>query len=340
MRFFAPVGPLLGALLPWSALVPAQTLVIPPTADATVDQSQPSVNFGSDPELGFGKNFTYTPNFSSWPMRAHLQFDLGPIQQSGRWPTRVLLRWYQHRASAAGCLDVSVHRITAAWSEASVTWQTKPSHDLATVARVCVGDAAGTGWKEGDVTALVQDWLLGAVPNHGLVLRDPTESNAGAARPGFAHSRENGNPALVPHLQVEFADRFGFGCSMRGLLPMSDVTAGRPRLGESFTIGTTGVISGSLVGMVFGLSNTGWSGGALPWSLAPIGYPHCEMLVSPDATTALRLIPSTSWEIVWNGLPPNPALDGLMVFMQTLAIPPQPQLGIELSNGVGVTLRR
>jgi hypothetical protein len=315
----------------------AQTLVIPPTADATVDQNQPALNFGSDVELGFGKNFTSTPTFQVWFMRAYVQFDLLPIQATGRWPTRVLYRWYQHRASAAGCLDVTLHRVTAAWNEAAVTWQNKPGHDGAVVARACVGDSFANGWKQADVTALVQQWLLGAVPNHGLVLRDPSETTAGAARPGFAHSRENGTAALVPHLEVEFADRFGFGCSMRALLPMTDVTAGRPRLGESFTLGTIGLLPGSLVGMLFGTSNTSWSGGALPWSLAPLGSPGCDLNISPDTLVTAPAIAGGSWDLVI-ALPANTALDGATFYMQALALPPL--LGLEVGNGVGVTLRR
>lgn len=318
----------------------SQALAIPPSADVTADQSQPAVNFGSDVELGFGKNFTYTPSFTVWFLRAHLQFDLTAIQNTGRWPTRVLLRWYQHRASAAGCLDISVHRITAPWSESTVTWQNKPAHDPAVVATACVGDSSGTGWKQADVTALVHQWLLGAVANHGLLLRDPSESTAGAARPGFAHSREGGSAALVPHLQVEFADRFGFGCSMRALLPMSDVTAGRPRLGESFTVGTVGLIQGSLVGMVFGTSNTSWSGGPLPWSLAPLGFPHCDLYVAPESSISLPPVVGNDWNLVLP-LPANPVLDGATFYLQSLAIPPpQMQLGLEVGNGIGITVRR
>lgn len=330
------VLPFAGGLLPAPR---AQTLVVPPIADVTADQSQPAVNFGSDVELGFGKNFTNTPSFTVWFLRAHLQFDLLAIHQTGRWPTRVLLRWYQHRASAAGCLDVTVHRITAPWSEGLVTWQNKPAHDPTAVARACVGDSSGTGWKQADVTALVHQWLLGVVPNHGLLLRDPTETTAGAARPGFAHSRESSSTALVPHLQVEFAQLFGFGCSLRALLPMSDVTAGRPRLGDSFTVGTTGLIGGSLVGMLFGTSNTTWSGGPLPWSMAPVGFPHCDLHVSPDASLIQPPVAGNGWDLVLP-LPANPALDGAVFYLQALALPSQAQLGLEVGNGIGITLHR
>jgi hypothetical protein len=316
----------------------AQTLILPPTADATTDQSQPAVNSGAAVELGFGKNFVYTPTFTVWFMRAHVLFDLTPIQQTGRWPTRVLYRWYQNRASAAGCLDVTFHRLLQGFGESTVTWQNQPPHDANVVATACVGDTSGNGWKEADVTDLVHAWLAGTVPNFGFVIRDPSETTAGAARPGFSHSRETATAALAPYLQAEFAERFGFGCSQRALLPMADVTAGRPQLGGSFTLGTVAMIPGSLVGVAFGGSNTSWSGGALPWSLAPIGFPGCDLYVSPDVAVSFPPIAGAGFDLVLS--PPSGAhLAGLAVYMQVFALPPVPGLGLEASNGVGVVLQ-
>lgn len=335
MRAIHPLGLALIALVP--SAVSAQSGILFPSADTFADQSQPGSNFGRNNELGFGKNFTYTPTFTVWFMRAYVQFDVTPLQAPGRWPTRVIYRWYQNRASAAGCLDVTVHNVLGPWTEMGVTWQNQPAHDPAVVARACVGDSSGTGWKEADVTALVHAWLLGTIPNFGFVIRDPSESNAGAARPGFSHSRETG-PNLTPHLDVRYADRFGFGCSMRALLPMSDVTAGRPRLGESFTLGTTGLIAGSAIGVLFGLSNTSWSGGALPWSMAPIGFAHCDLLVSPDVAATFGAVAGNGFDLVVP-LPAINSLDGTPLYMQVLAVPPIPGPILEVSNGVGVVLR-
>ncbi|MBI5852803.1 MAG: DNRLRE domain-containing protein [Planctomycetes bacterium] len=335
MRAFVPLGLALIALFPPAAR--SQSLILYPTADTFADQSQPAANFGTSNELGFGKNFTYTPTFTVWFMRAYLQFDLLSIQLTGRWPTRVVYRWYQNRASAAGCLDVSVHRVTAPWAETGLTWQNKPANDPAVIATACVGDSSGTGWKEADVTLLVHAWLMGTSPNFGFVVKDPSESNAGAARPGFAHSRETGL-ALTPHLDVQFASRFGYGCSLRALLPITDVIAGQPKLGRYFVLGTTGLISGSAVGVVFGLSNTTWSGGALPWSMAPIGFPHCDLLVAPDVAASFGTVAGNGFDVSVP-LPLANTLNGTPLYMQVLAAPPIPGLGLELSQGIGVVMR-
>ncbi|MGE0142546.1 MAG: DNRLRE domain-containing protein [Planctomycetota bacterium] len=330
---------LVGAgLLSLTSVAAQQNFSLAAIEDAHSDQSQPTTNFGTSLELGFGKNFRSSPTFTTWFQRAYLRFDTQLIRNTGRWPTRVLLVWNQNRASAAGCLDVAIHRVTSAWSESSVTWQSMPTHDPAVIATACVGDSFSNGWKRADVTALVQAWLTGAVQDHGLVIKDPIESNAGAARPGFAHSRETG-AATSPHLLVEFADRFGFGCSARALLPISDVTAGRPQLGSSFTFGTVGLISGSTFGVLFGTSNQSWSGGTLPWSLAPLGFPHCDLLVAPDIATNFGALASNSFDLVVP-LPSINALEGASLYMQAVAVPPIPSLGLEVGNGVGVTLSR
>ena len=48
--------PLLGALVCLLAPLAAQSLNLTPTADAHTDSSNPTTNFGSDVELGIGKD--------------------------------------------------------------------------------------------------------------------------------------------------------------------------------------------------------------------------------------------------------------------------------------------
>ncbi len=157
-------------------------------ADASANADQPTVNNGSAPIVECGKDFPPSGTFRVWMTRGHFQFDLTPLV--GRTlPTRVRLRVWQSHSNAAGCLDVTAHRVAAAWSEATLTWQNKPAIDATAVTSACVGDSFDGGWKVFDVTALAHDWLNNVQPNHGIVLRDPTEQTAGAARPLYAMSR-------------------------------------------------------------------------------------------------------------------------------------------------------
>ncbi|MBK8974769.1 MAG: DNRLRE domain-containing protein [Planctomycetes bacterium] len=311
----------------------AQTLRLTPLADAHTDSSQPAVNFGADPELSFGKDRDAAG--TAFYRRGHVLFDLTGPQSLGRTPLRATFHWYQSRSSAAGCLDVSLHRVLQPWAEASVTFATQPPHDPVVAATACVGDSFSLGWKSFDVTDLLRDWLTGVAPNHGFVIRDPRESSAGASRPGFGHSRENGNPSLVPYLEVEYGDRFGNPCSMRGAVPLLDVGGGRAAPGASVVLTTVSVITGSQPFAIFGVSRTTWAGGALPFSLGFAGFPFCDLNVSPDVTAGFPALAAPQFDLAVP-LPNVNSIVGQTLFAQTLFV--GAPVTFEASNGLGVLI--
>ncbi len=65
--------------------------------------------------------------------------------------------------------EMGVHRVSAAWDENAVTWNTKP-WSVDTGIRALVGGQRGV-YYEWDVTSLVQGWLTGGVGNFGMELR-------------------------------------------------------------------------------------------------------------------------------------------------------------------------
>lgn len=318
-------------VLPVAGLLPAQVLTLPPVADATTDQSQPTLNFGSDPEFNFGKAYSSSP-FTVWFLRGHIRFDLSALQ--GLVPQRARLFWYQSRSSAAGCLDVAAHRLTASWSEGTVTWNNQPAHDPVAAATACVGDSFNLGWKEFDVTLLVQDWLAGVVPDHGLVIRDPRESTAGAARPGFGHSRESTAAMLRPYLELHLPDVFGAGCAGAGPPPSLSLAGGAPGIGGAFTVATQGLPSGSLPMLVLGFSNTQWGPLPLPLPLAALGFPGCDLLVSADAFLVFALLGQPVFDVTLS-VPNDAALVGLSLFHQTAGLVPG---ALHASNGLGLVI--
>lgn len=321
----------LAFLLPHA--LPAQVLQLQAVADATADSSQPTVNFGSSPQLDLGKNFTYTPTFAVWFLRGHFQFDLTPVAGLGV-PQRARLFWYQSSAGAAGCLPVDLFRVTASWSESTVTWANKPPHDAVPVASACIGDSFANGWKQFDVTSLVQGWLAGSYANHGMVVRDPSESQAGAARPGYGHSRESASVALRPYLELDFGTTFGAGCGPAGAAVQA-FQSGAPSPGSSFVLRTGNLLAGSVPGAILGLSNTQWGTTPLPVSLAFAGFPGCSLAVAPDAVVAFGLLATSQFDLIWP-VPNDVTLVGLTVFSQTFAFGP---IGtFHLANGVGVTI--
>jgi hypothetical protein len=315
--------------------VPAQlpVLRLPPVADVTADQDNPATNYGSDAEVGFGKAYATRNNvFVVWFLRGHLQFDL-----TGKpLPDRARLRWYQSRSSAAGCLDVTLHRVTQPWVESTVTWNNKPTHDPAVVARVCVGDSFNLGWKTFDVTTLVHDWMNNVHPNFGLVVRDPTETTAGAARPGFGHSRESTLLDRRPYLELTWGLKsVGKGCDPNNRAPLLDLDSGDPTRGQSYTL-LASALGGSTSSIWFlGSSSSQWGGVPLPLDLTGVGYPGCWLWVSGQflatGSTSSRGEEARKFDV-----PNDNALQGALLFHQVLAF--DRNLRLSNTNGLQVTV--
>jgi hypothetical protein len=304
-----------------------------PVADATTKSNQPAANFGADVELGFGKDGTITPS-GIWYLRGHIQFDLTPVLGLGV-PQRARLFWYQSRSTAAGCLDVTLHRVTAPWSESAITWSNQPAHDATVSARTCVGDSFSLGWKQFDVTALAQGWLNGTWPNFGMVIRDPSETAAGAWRPGFGHSRESASMLLRPYLEFDFGSSFGSGCATLGSPPVAAFAGGAPHTGGTFLVRTQTLVPGSLPGAAFGNSNTQWGSTPLPLNLGVYGFPGCSLLVAPTAVATFPPLAQSTFDMNLS-VPNNTALAGLAVYLQTVAFGPAGSF--HLSNGLGVRI--
>jgi len=316
-----------------AGFLPAQVVQLQPVADATTNSSQPGANFGADVELDFGKDGTITPS-AIWYLRGHIQFDLTPVVGLGV-PQRARLFWYQSRSTAAGCLDVTLHRITGPWSGSAITWSNQPAHDAAVSARTCVGDSFSLGWKQFDVTALAQGWLSGTWPNFGMVIRDPTETAAGAWRPGFGHSRDSTSVNLRPYLELGFGSSFGTGCASVGSSPVAAFAGGAPRTGSTFLVRTQSLIPGSLPGAAFGNSNSQWGSMPLPLNLAGYGFPGCSLLVAPATVATFPLLAQSTFDMNLS-VPNNTALAGLTVYLQTVAFGPAGSF--HLSNGLGIRL--
>jgi hypothetical protein len=316
-------------LLAATALAQPSILRLPAAADASADADQPAVNFGSSLIVTSGKTFTSTPTFRTWMTRGHYQFDLAPLMGLPA-PTRARLRVYQEQSNAAGCLDVTVHRVTQAWSESTLTWQNKPTHDPAVLATQCVGDSFDLGVKNFDVTTAVLAWLSNT-PNFGLVIRDPTESAAGAARPLHATSREGTDPLRHPVLEVAWnTGPFGTGCGPSPRVPTLDLDSGEPAIGRAYTLLAADFASGAAIIHLLGLSNTTWNGAPLPINLAFLNYPACNLLVAPDLQVP-GAANSRGRATLTFSVPNAPSLRGRSFFHQTFGV--DANLVLAFTNG-------
>ena len=165
--------------------------------DAMVVSDQATTNFGSDWDLGVGTTRTSIE-------RSLVQFDLRTIKTGTQIDAADLRLFYdQVDYSDANAVTIEAHRVTSAWAESTVTWNTVSSAvgEAGNTTQTKPANAGGGHWHDFSVKSIVQSWLNGTNPNYGFVLKGASEAlKQGAllyeaSEDGF-HERNNA-PMLV-----------------------------------------------------------------------------------------------------------------------------------------------
>jgi len=181
----------LTALVALAATCWGTTLVLQPDEaagkDSEVDNANPSTNWGT---------YTYiTVNWSgSYTSRGLLEFDLSSI--NGATVNSASLELYNWANNPNRVYEI--HRITATWSESTVTWNNQPAFDAAVAGSTNV---TGSGTFTFTITSLVQSWLNGTYTNYGMVLKAVTEP--ASPNPYFVSS-SYATAASRPKLTVDY----------------------------------------------------------------------------------------------------------------------------------------
>jgi hypothetical protein len=157
------------------------------TADAYVNQAQPTSNFGGVTSM-FVRSQSGNAN-----RRALLRFTL-PTIPSGCAATGASVRLNSTAATAGRTIDL--YRAGGAWTENAVTWNTAPA-----TAGTATGRASGAGINTWDATAHVQAMYAGT--NNGFILRDQTEGTAAAPEQTY-QAREGTPDTADPELRVSW----------------------------------------------------------------------------------------------------------------------------------------
>jgi len=199
-------------------LTPVRTCVVTPTPtttsseiDATVKQGSPTTNSGSATTVtvqsGSGAN-----------NRLYLQFTLAacsPAIPASATVRLATLRMYVS-ARAAVCRTLDIFPVTAAWTEAAITWNNQPFgttlNNPPTASRTAsfnVGNVAGCqnqalGYAAGStVTADLQAYVAGSATNYGWMIRDDAEGSATTNTEALS-AKELGTLAQEPQLVVSY----------------------------------------------------------------------------------------------------------------------------------------
>jgi hypothetical protein len=150
------------------------------SADAWIDENSATSNTGNDSVLKV-QSKAPQDNF-----RALLQFPVPASVPAGCVVASATLSLYAGSSSPDRLLQV--FQVTGAWTEDGVTWANQPS----TTGAPAVAES-GSGYREWDVTALVQAMQAGGSA-HGFLLRDDEGGD------GFEqqfHSREKERPPVL-----------------------------------------------------------------------------------------------------------------------------------------------
>jgi hypothetical protein len=177
---------------PYSLIV-YQTGLAPVTLcalnDTYVGQSAPTATHGDERQVIVGRDEL------GQEYRGLFRFDLAGVPAVTI--SSVTFQAYLEGSSGPAAETIDLRRVSAAWDEATVNWNTKPwAVDTGVSAAVPGINGHYYAW---DVTDLVQSWLTGGVGNFGLELR---ASSGTFAR--YFRSREYGS--RCPQLIIRFVD--------------------------------------------------------------------------------------------------------------------------------------
>ena len=165
--------------------------------DAFVSAAYPTMNFGDyvRPDSPFyhehwlGKDPSNAANVNE----AFMKFDLSPMAL-GTIDAAVLDVFPYHQYyNAPTATTTWVNRVSTGWTEAALTWNTRPGSSLITTANLVEGTTGTFA-----VTGTVQSWVNGTYTNHGFKLHENGNNHTFWKR---LISAEQGG-GNVPHLTV------------------------------------------------------------------------------------------------------------------------------------------
>lgn len=181
------------------AASPPPPIGLRPDRDSYLDAGSAGNNFGTDNDLKIRK--------PDDPQRAVFHFDVGAIPPGTLIQAATLRLWINKNDSSAPGANLIAYRILEEWSEFGVSWanrllltfwtQAGGTVAMPAVSQVLLAAGVEDEWVEFDLTPLVQAWVDGVLPNHGV--RIDTDQNKEIK----VTSRE-GNTDERPQLIVTF----------------------------------------------------------------------------------------------------------------------------------------
>ncbi|HNC20010.1 DNRLRE domain-containing protein [Accumulibacter sp.] len=188
-----------------------------PTAARVTNLDSQTLNELIPPPVPFG-NFLGSSNTvpligALGETRAHdtrslLRFDLGTLGFSAGQILNARLNLFAlpglapfDNPTTGKPITTELHRVTQAWGETTVTWETQPTVAVTFSSTVQEGV---NQWVSFDLTGLLQDWLSDPTTNFGVELLQPDIVIADSGRPiaSLYASSASANAATRPFLEI------------------------------------------------------------------------------------------------------------------------------------------
>ncbi|MBL8725714.1 MAG: VCBS repeat-containing protein [Planctomycetes bacterium] len=159
-------------------------------------------------------------------------------------------------------------------------------------------------------------------------------SDLAIGAPGFRSGTATvGSVQIYAWRDLAIVREFGAGCP--GALGVPDLTtSGLPLLGGSCSVRCGNLPSQGLGMWMFGLSDFGFRGNALPHSLIHFGMPACSLYVSIDATTTFLTGTGHTSTVTFASI--TNVYMGQKLFVQAAMLDPQAQGGFSFSDAVSL----
>lgn len=167
--------------------------------DAFIYEGDPALNYGSNPSM------VALPisNCNSTHAVAYIQFDVSSL------PSTVdsVVFGVTHPDHTNYCLsncnaDFYFARITSAWDEMTVNYQSPPSTDTAFYGPINISFPNSFGTREYNITSTYLLWKNGTVPNNGFSIYSTTVGCNNAAVYFGSSTSDDTTVALRPYLKV------------------------------------------------------------------------------------------------------------------------------------------
>jgi|GEM_PF-3374153 len=170
-----------------------------------------SRSYGGDPSgpaeqkaFGLGNDDNFYLDAGPAPLRGALKLDLSSIPAGSNIVNATLtLQFAGGSGSLPSALAMFFVPYNASWSESTITWNNRPSVNPS---HQVEGSFPLSGFNptQNDLTLLVQKWVDGTIPNHGIEISIP-EWESASSKARYFYQKEWSN-SLVADLQITYGE--------------------------------------------------------------------------------------------------------------------------------------